>query len=738
MALPLLPGLSFNNRLGKDKFHKSQCFDYRNDVAVHVGETKSGIGGETMPGGKSKSRHSSYPKGDGPQAPAWVAFDRQVLCFDAYFQESVHEKREEQNRIRKCKIYFYLEDDSLQVIEPKVENSGIPQGTLIRRHRIPLPSPNDEEFYTVDHFNIGKQITIYSRNFHITGCDDFTHNFLRKLGVRVNSASSANPPDDPYTSHRHELQESMQPLRPYEKEDTLRQFLQNDRRVLRFQCFWDDTDSMFGDPRQCILHYFLADDTVEIREIIPPNSGRDAVPLFLRRQRLPKEPTDMHQPGKVTKRTVLNVFGPMGQGGRYILDSLKTGAVHADYYHDTDLVVGGVVNVWGRKFLICGCDDFTQEYYKSKYGHENAPPINVQSDSKPSMSREMPPYNGFGSEEDSLCNCTSLIPKPPKRDFIKFMEKDRHGLESNVLRFVAKMDTQRPIEVDRRFTISYFLSDDTVLVFEPPQRNSGIIGGKFLERGRVKKPNGENYYNAQDLYIGSHVEFCRHTFILIDADEYAINYMQQHADEFPHADINKILPKFKQLINDNLSEVKLMLGSADRKKTGTLHFDDFRAIVKKIAGNDLSEHEILTIVRHFGETQSNSDNVDALVATVQDQLRKVNYENFSLMHDACVYQDVHRIGFIPLKELENIFKSFKLPVKDHLLKSLLNQIHTNEHKCLDYREFISFLNWRDNPVHSDKYQPSLSFGVETHNRVGPCESIQQVSYLNIFKSLGFN
>ena len=73
----------------------------------------------------------------------------------------------------------------------------------------------------------------------------------------------------------------------------------------------------------------------------------------------------------------------------------------------------------------------------------------------------------------------------------------RHGLESNVLSFVAKMDTERPIEVDRRFTISYFLSDDTILVFEPPQRNSGIIGGKFLERGRVKKPDGESYYAAQ-------------------------------------------------------------------------------------------------------------------------------------------------------------------------------------------------------------------------------------------------
>ena len=44
---------------------------------------------------------------------------------------------------------------------------------------------------------------------------------------------------------------------------------------------------MFGDTREMELHYFLADDTVEICERIPNNSGRDAVPMFLRRQRLP-------------------------------------------------------------------------------------------------------------------------------------------------------------------------------------------------------------------------------------------------------------------------------------------------------------------------------------------------------------------------------------------------------------------------------------------------------------------
>lgn len=101
-----------------------------NDVSMLVGHEKPGIGGEPLRGQKAKVRNSNFPRGEGSSLPAWVAFDRQVLCFDAYFQEAVHEKREEQYRVRNCKIYFYLEDDSIQVIEPRAKNSGVPQGNL--------------------------------------------------------------------------------------------------------------------------------------------------------------------------------------------------------------------------------------------------------------------------------------------------------------------------------------------------------------------------------------------------------------------------------------------------------------------------------------------------------------------------------------------------------------------------------------------------------------------------------
>ena len=46
----------------------------------------------------------------------------------------------------------------------------------------------------------------------------------------------------------------------------------------------------------------------------------------------------------------------------------QTGAVYEDFYTSADLVLGAVVNVWGRKLVVCDCDDFTKEYYRTKFG----------------------------------------------------------------------------------------------------------------------------------------------------------------------------------------------------------------------------------------------------------------------------------------------------------------------------------------------------------------------------------
>ncbi len=59
--------------------------------------------------------------------------------------------------------------------------------------------------------------------------------------------------------------------------------------MLRFRCYWDDTQSLFGDVRFYRLYYYLSDDTVEVVEVLPSNCGRIPFPHLLRRMCLPKQ-----------------------------------------------------------------------------------------------------------------------------------------------------------------------------------------------------------------------------------------------------------------------------------------------------------------------------------------------------------------------------------------------------------------------------------------------------------------
>ncbi|XP_057261053.1 EF-hand domain-containing family member C2 isoform X1 [Pezoporus wallicus] len=704
MALPLLPGLSRDRNIGKEKFHKSQHWGFCNNVAMLVNENKPGVGGKPLPGQKLTPKYSVFPEGMGSDAPPWVAFDKQVLSFDAYFDEEVPDKNQELYRIRHCKIYFYLEDDTIQVIEPRVKNSGIPQGTIVRRHRIPLPPPCEDQFYTIDHFNINIEVTFYARKYKITDCDQFTKNFLRKMGVRLNPPTSR--PDDPYTQERQKTLDSMTPFRPYERIDTLKQFLEHDGHVLRFFCVWDDPQSMFHDPRELVLHYYLSDDTIDIKEIVPINSGRDAVPLFLRRDKLPKHaPMGLYQPGTITDRTVLNVLGNLvGNKGRYILDNRKTGAVHQEFYKDSDLKIGAVINVWGRKIILCDCDEFTKEYYRTKYGIEDFTPVPYKAPPPPKPEKTFPPYTGFGSEEDSLCSCMGLILKPPAKDFKKFLEKDRIGMESNILRFLAKLITDSPIDKDRKLIISYFLSDDTISVFEHVQRNSGIHGGKFLERGRIKKPGQElfksepsEYFKAQDLFVGARVCFHGHNFLLVDADEYTLNYMEKHANEFSVADVGVILKKLKVITKPHSWEIRQLFAATDPDHNKVIEYDAFRNLIVSITGEAFSDHEMMTLGRYYGVKDEREIDLHYLLAVAQEQLKKNRFENFEQLTAVLQYNDREKCGVLPREVCRTICKSFKLPLADDDLQALLTMSEDDD-KQVEYKKFVDGLNWRENPI----------------------------------------
>ncbi|KAJ3303625.1 EF-hand domain-containing protein 1 [Blyttiomyces sp. JEL0837] len=617
-AIPFLPGNTFRD-VTKTDYRKPHSLDYRNGYAVQR-QPVLGIGLEPVEVGQLPDAEELLKEMQSdPQltygekryhktvinprfVPAHVAFDKVVLRFDGYFKQTVHESTE-QYHLRKIRIHYFVEDDSIAVVEPPVENSGIPQGVLIKRQRLPK---NSTEYYTIKDFNVGVNITFYGKTFRIISCDKFTERYMRETeNIQLNPPETMPP--DPYQQIRN------RPLRnpslATEKNDKLRRFLKHDREVLRFFCVWDDRDSMFGELREFVIHYYLVDDCVEVREVQKPNNGRDPFPILLRKQRLPKSLADLSDVNENSK------------------------------YTWKDFRIGGVINVLGRNFLIRDCDDYTKRYY---HDHLNIPAGSMQpipldhreiisggGSSGSQIEQETPPYNGYGSVEDSLGSCKYLVLKPPKKDFIKMLEN-----EHKVLRFVARMDSKHKEDMGRRFVISYRLADDMMTIYEPPQRNAGIIGGKFMERTRVLKPGstlsspqGPNYYEAHDLYVGTTIEIFRHKFVLLDADEYVFNYMEDLVRRgavpvpggaaYLKSDRGYVLEKVRKAVKSIGGEggrnvrgvLEGRLRQVDFEGSGVVDRKVVMEVCRQTWNNIIDDHEVITLSRQFENTP-----------------RKVNYE----------------------------------------------------------------------------------------------------------------
>jgi hypothetical protein len=103
-----------------------------------------------------------------------------VLRFYGYFKESVVESRLENFRIHSLLIYYFLEDKSILMIEPKQVNSGMPQGAFLNRQMV-LKGDGKSPFMPQD-FRVGLDMGIHGRAIRITDCDEYTRQFFVNLG----------------------------------------------------------------------------------------------------------------------------------------------------------------------------------------------------------------------------------------------------------------------------------------------------------------------------------------------------------------------------------------------------------------------------------------------------------------------------------------------------------------------------------------------------------------------------
>jgi Ca2+-binding EF-hand superfamily protein len=353
----------------------------------------------------------------------------------------------------------------------------------------------------------------------------------------------------------------------------MQQFLENDKKVLRFYAVMDDLQTPQFERRPFVLLFFLADDQVEIRELYPLNCGRDNFPIFFRKGKLPAGP--------------YQVDGPQSQPRK-----------KSEYVHGHDMSVGMSIVLLGNfKFFIYDADEFTRQYFKEELGQELDCKIEVTLPDRSVPRATTPPYTGYGSWDDSMASVTHLIPKPPKKDFHKLFNND-----GKILRFKAKFNNPKPEDQDRVFVISFHLQDDTLSIHEPPQRNLGIVTGKFLEKGVHMNQETGKLFTPDDLLPGNTVMVYNYHFFIMDMDEYTRKMLEDPNTKLRNFDLESVLQKLRESMRQQFPLVRDIFRRFDADHQGVLKLPQFTQALAKF-GFTLSEAEASVLMRHFDKRQ---------------------------------------------------------------------------------------------------------------------------------------
>ncbi|XP_055942955.1 EF-hand domain-containing family member C2-like [Argiope bruennichi] len=288
-------------------------------------------------------------------------------------------------------------------------------------------------------------------------------------------------------------------------------------------------------------------------------------------------------------------------------------------------------------------------------------------------------HEEFGQPEQTLRTNDPFKPRADNVDLLK------SGYKVRQLKFLARVITEDPVEKLRRYLVCFFMEDDTMAIkgLDPDHQNKSAMEHAHLKRMKVVKPHstywnsGRNFYEPVDFYVGGVIYVRNKPLELLEADEYTYDYMEQHCDQFPHANVRKIMTEFKEWITPKCGSLKSGFERYDPCKTGLINYEHFRNVLYEEMPSEIKnhypEHAMKTVGRYYAEEKYNGLCFSELLGRAQSELYRKKFYDFE-----------------DLKLAFKIHDSEKFPKKENKI---------------NYLDLVEKLNWVENPTQFDKSEP---------------------------------
>ncbi|CAM9470914.1 unnamed protein product, partial [Laminaria digitata] len=299
--------------------------------------------------------------------------------------------------------------------------------------------------------------------------------------------------------------------------------------ILRMYIRWDDTARADGTVHRYILHFFLEDGTVEMRELADAGGGHHfegRFPVVIGRQKIFKG-------GKSRSLSVDRIGGDRAtpRSARTTASGVRTaedprGGDVEEPLTPPDMVVGQTLVLMKRRMLVCGWDEAAHVWWENANGTSmRGRQVDMQEFQRcvrPSRSQPRPP----NKTKSSFCEGPPNRPGTARGRFFKASENS-----GKTLRFLAKAtsDTQTPSTSVNVFIIRFYPEDDTLSVYTSHNlgnNSGGLQKGVYLARrgDMINKDTGQPF-KAGDFHIGFVASLPSVSLEVIDVDDFSRHHL---------------------------------------------------------------------------------------------------------------------------------------------------------------------------------------------------------------------
>jgi Ca2+-binding EF-hand superfamily protein len=156
----------------------------------------------------------------------------------------------------------------------------------------------------------------------------------------------------------------------------------------------------------------------------------------------------------------------------------------------------------------------------------------------------------------------------------------------------------------------------------------------------------------------------------------------------------KMRPMYKDFIASYMTKVQTIPNANDDCEF--MAYEDFKQMLKDLLGDQIVEHEILTLCRHYGIKQKKSPRAhrETMRSIVHGILTRELWDDLERLKEYLYHLSPERSDHLTEQQVLTTIRACRIPLDAAIIRQLFDVLNRNECNEIEIQDFINFLNMK--------------------------------------------